>query len=70
MQVFSRNIGTADRIARIVIGLFITSLAFWGPNNPWFLLGLVPVMTGVVGWCGLYQLLRLDTIKRKHIMKM
>lgn len=70
MQVFSRNIGTADRVVRIVGGLILTSLAFWGPTNPWFLLGLIPVMTGLVGWCALYQLFGVSTTKHKHIMKM
>lgn len=70
MQVFSKNIGTTDRAIRIVVGLAITSLAFWGPTNPWFMLGLIPVMTGLVGWCALYQLFGIDTCKHKHIMKM
>ena len=70
MQVYSKNIGKTDRLLRIVGGLILTSLAFWGPTNPWFLLGLVPTMTGAVGWCGLYQLLGISTCKRKHVMKM
>lgn len=70
MQVFSKNIGTTERIIRIVVGLVITSLAFWGPANPWFLLGLIPVMTGLVGWCALYQILHIDTIRHKKVMKM
>lgn len=70
MQVFSKNMGTTDRIIRVTVGLFLTSLAFWGPTNPWFLLGLVPTMTGLVGWCALYQAFGISTCKHKHVMKM
>ncbi len=70
MQIFSNNIGTTERIIRIVGGLLITSLAFWGPANPWFFLGLIPVMTGVVSWCPIYQLFGFSTRKHKQIMKM
>lgn len=55
------NIGNKERVARIVIGAVLTSLAFWGPTNPWFLFGLVPLATGVVGWCPPYQLLGINT---------
>ena len=45
-----KNIHPMERGARVVIGLLVTSLAFWGPANYWFLLGLIPVATGLVGW--------------------
>lgn len=55
------NIGNKERVARIIVGLALASLAFWGPKNPWFLIGLVPFITGVIGWCPPYQLLKINT---------
>ena len=49
-----RNVGSLDRILRILVGLAVTALAFVGPQNHWFLLGLIPVATGVIGWCPAY----------------
>jgi len=57
------NIGKTERIARIVIGAGLTSLAFVGPANNWFLLGLVPLATGLSGWCPPYHLLGISTCK-------
>jgi hypothetical protein len=62
---FCKNIGNKERIVRIVAGVFLTSLAFWGPTNPWFLLGIVPLATGLVGWCPPYQLFGINTKKVK-----
>ncbi|MDD3030062.1 MAG: DUF2892 domain-containing protein [Alphaproteobacteria bacterium] len=51
-----QNTSRQGRIIRIVVGLALTSLAFWGPSNPWFLLGLFPLAVGIIGWCPLYAL--------------
>lgn len=59
------NIHPYERIARVVIGFGVTSLAFVGPANNWFLLGLVPVATGLLGWCPPYQLLGISTCPRQ-----
>ncbi len=58
-----KNIHPVERVLRVVVGLGLASLAFWGPENMWFLLGLIPALTGLVGWCSLYQLLGIDTSK-------
>jgi hypothetical protein len=55
------NIHPIERGARIAVGLILTSLAFWGPRNYLFLLGLIPVFTGLVGWCLPYALLGINT---------
>ena len=34
---------------------------FFGPESPWALLGLVPLLTGLIGSCPLYSLLGIDT---------
>lgn len=57
------NIHNIDRGIRIAAGLFLMSLAFWGPSNVWYLLGIIPVATGVVGWCPLYSMLGMSTCK-------
>lgn len=58
-----QNIHQKERIVRIVVGLILVSLAFVGPANLWFLLGLVPLLTGLVGWCPPYALLGINTCK-------
>ncbi|MDH4156875.1 MAG: DUF2892 domain-containing protein [candidate division Zixibacteria bacterium] len=59
-----KNVGGIDRVLRIVVGLFVTSLVFWGPKSLWALLGLIPLVTGLIGWCGLYVPLGISTCKR------
>ena len=48
------NIGKTERVIRVIAGLGIVSLAFVGPASPWAFLGLVPVATGLLGWCPPY----------------
>jgi len=57
----SKNIGNKERIARVMIGGLVASLAFWGPASPWFLIGIVPMVTGLVGWCPPYSLFGINT---------
>ena len=62
-----KNINDPERVIRLLIGAFITSLAFWGPHNFWFLLGLIPMATGFVGTCPLYTALGISTRHEKHL---
>ena len=59
------NIHSKERVARIVIGLALVSMAFVGPANKWFLLGLVPMLTGLIGWCPPYAMLGINTCAKK-----
>ncbi|WP_374033992.1 DUF2892 domain-containing protein [Bdellovibrio bacteriovorus] len=70
MSVFPKNEGSLDRTLRIVAGLVLISLAFVGPTNPWFLLGAIPLITGLIGWCPAYQIFGINTCRYKKIMKM
>jgi len=58
-----KNIGKTERIIRVLVGIAITSLAFWGPKSNWAFLGLIPVVTGLIGWCPPYALLGISTCK-------
>ncbi len=51
----NKNMRECERVARVVLGLLIASLAFWGPANPWYLLGLLLVLSGALGYCPLYR---------------
>lgn len=62
----TRNEGTIDRVLRIVLGLVLLSLVFYGPQTPWGWIGLVPLITGLVGWCPLYRLLGISTCPMKR----
>ena len=55
------NEGGFDRILRIVVGLAVLSLAFVGPKTPLGYMGLVPLITGLVGVCPLYTILGLNS---------
>ncbi len=55
------NEGAVDRVLRVLVGIAILSLAFVGPKTPWAYLGIVPLLTGIVGFCPLYAILGINT---------
>jgi Protein of unknown function (DUF2892) len=55
------NEGALDRIIRVIAGLAIISLVFVGPQSPWGWLGLVPLATGLVGFCPAYAVFGVNT---------
>lgn len=57
----STNVGSIDRVLRIVVGLVLLSLVFVGPQTPWGWIGIVPIVTALVGWCPAYTLLGIKT---------
>ena len=62
----TKNIGNIERIIRIVGGLILIALAATGTVGVWGWLGLVPLATGLVGWCPPYSLLGINTCKNKN----
>lgn len=60
------NIHPAERLTRIGVGLAITLMAFVGPENKWYLLGLIPFLTGVIGFCPPYALFGINTCELNH----
>jgi hypothetical protein len=55
------NEGTVDRAIRVVVGLAVLSLTIAGPHSLWGFVGLVPLATGLVGYCPLYSVLGIRT---------
>lgn len=59
----NRNVGGIDRALRIGVGLALISLVFIGPQTPWGWVGMVPLVTGLLGWCPAYLPFGLKTCK-------
>jgi hypothetical protein len=57
------NLGGIDRAIRILAGTALLALVFVGPQTPWGYLGLVPLLTGVMGFCPSYCPLGLSTCR-------
>lgn len=57
------NVGGTDRIIRIVLGLVLLGLTLTGNIGLWGWLGLVPLITGAIGWCPPYAILGISTCK-------
>lgn len=53
-----------DRAARVIFGLVLLSLVFVGPKTAWGFLGVIPLFTGLVGYCPLYRVFGFSTCKR------
>jgi hypothetical protein len=58
-----KNVGTPDRAARLVLGLVLIALVFVGPQTPWGWIGLIPLLTSLMGWCPAYQLFGIKTCR-------
>ncbi|MDE2434691.1 MAG: DUF2892 domain-containing protein [Sphingomonadales bacterium] len=59
----ARNEGTIDRTLRILVGMALLYLALKGQYTPWTWIGVVPLVTGLVGTCPLYSVLGVNTCK-------
>lgn len=59
-----RNVGGADRAVRIILGIAILGAGAYY-RNWWGLIGLAPLVTGLIGKCGLYRILGINTCKIK-----
>ncbi len=60
-----KNVGSVDKILRIVVGLALIAIVFVGPQTPWGWIGVVPLLTAVLGFCPLYKLIGVNTCKAK-----
>jgi len=62
-----KNVGGIDRIIRIVIGLALIVWELSGTSaiSPWGWIGIVPLATGLIGWCPPYAILGMSTCKTK-----
>ncbi|CDO37041.1 MULTISPECIES: YgaP family membrane protein [Novosphingobium] len=61
--MFKTNVGTMDRLGRIVLGIILIALVFVGPKTDWGWVGLVPLMTGLFSTCPLYSMFGIRTCK-------
>ena len=60
------NVGTIDRVLRIVVGIVLIALVFVGPQTPWGWIGVVPLLTAFISFCPLYTLLGINTCPTKR----
>lgn len=60
-----KNMGNTDKTIRIVIGLFLIVLGIFG-SKIWIIIGLIPLITGLINYCPLYTLLGISTNKEKQ----
>ena len=56
-----KNIGSTDKIARLVIGTLLIVLALTVAIGWWGLIGVVPIVTALINWCPAYTLLGIKT---------
>ena len=56
-----RNEGSLDRLLRIVAGVVLLALVFVGPHTPLGWIGVVPLLTGIVGFCPAYKIFGINT---------
>ena len=56
-----QNVGGIDKVLRIIVGLALIAIVFVGPQTPWGWIGVIPLVTGLFGFCPLYKLIGINT---------
>ena len=59
------NVGTMDRVLRMIAGGGLVACALTGLIGPWGYLGVVPLLTGAFGFCPAYRLFGFSSCPRK-----
>lgn len=68
--MLAKNVGSIDRILRIIVGLVVLSLFFIYPDASWrywTLIGIVPLLTGLLSTCPLYSIFGMSTCPMKKV---
>jgi hypothetical protein len=60
------NEGTLDRALRVIAGLALIGLAATGSVGLWGYVGVVPLLTGALGWCPVYTALGINTCSMRR----
>ena len=58
------NQSAIERVIRVAVGITLLSLVVIGPQTLWGLIGIVPLITGLIGNCPLYTILGISTCKK------
>lgn len=66
------NVGNVERVIRVVLGIVLIALAYFGTLGPWMytglvllVVGLVALVTGLVRWCPAWALFGVNTCSPK-----
>lgn len=59
------NVGTIDKGLRIIAGIVLIALTLMGTIGVWGWIGVVPLVTGLMGYCPLYQVIGVNTCPTK-----
>ncbi|MDD4978943.1 MAG: DUF2892 domain-containing protein [Gallionella sp.] len=55
------NSGTVDRAARVIVGIALIAMAATGTIGAWGYIGVVPLLTGAIGFCPAYAIFGMNT---------
>lgn len=66
VHIMTINEGVLDRGIRVVVGIILIALVFVGPKISWGWIGLLPLITGIVGICPAYSLFGIKTCPVKR----
>jgi len=61
MNLFKNNVGKIDRIIRVVVGIILVGNVFYALHHPIGWLGVILIVTGIVGTCPLYSIIGINT---------
>jgi len=63
--MFKVNVGSVDRILRIIVGLALIALGCVGPKTAWGWIGVIPLVTGLLRTCPAYSLIGVNTCAKQ-----
>jgi hypothetical protein len=61
MNLFKYNMGKTDRVIRVILGVLLIGNVFFALKHPIGWVGVILLITGIVGICPLYSLLGINT---------
>lgn len=62
----NKNVGTVDKIVRLSLAAVLAGMSYTGTIGWWgYIVAIIPLVTGLIGWCPIYASGGISTIKNK-----